>query len=92
MSKKRLVSYNVLFDAIDCVIAVDHGEWDSAQGEPWKRENVINFLKGLTPEQARVKIARVAREYLSDEAIDSEYGLKDVVALAKWLDSIGVEY
>jgi hypothetical protein len=74
-----------LLDAIDALIAYDHGALDSGAFDSEMREAVVSYLKGLDDESLRRILAEYARRLLTPEAILAGYGLSDVCNFIEWL-------
>ncbi|MBV9413976.1 MAG: hypothetical protein JO363_03275 [Solirubrobacterales bacterium] len=81
-----------LFDAIDALKAHDHGATDSGVSHPRLKAAVRDYLRSLDDAAFRAEVARVARRYLTDEAVARGYGIEDVVVLHDWLTEMIREY
>jgi hypothetical protein len=79
-----------IIEAIDALIAHDHGAIDSSIHDDEMRALVVSYLKSLDNKELQQLCARAARRFLTDEAISEGYGVRDVVKLVEWLEDLGV--
>lgn len=84
--------FETLEKAIDALRAFDGGATDSGIQDEDAKAYVAKWLMDLMPYQRRETLAHLAREFLTDESIANGYGLADVISLAEWLESIGVDF
>jgi hypothetical protein len=74
-----------VLDALDALIAFDHGARDSGADDDELRTAIISYLNSLDEVARRHVLARYARRFLTDDAIQAGYGLSDVRNFTEWL-------
>ncbi|AGA28380.1 hypothetical protein [Singulisphaera acidiphila] len=79
-----------LSEAIDALMAYDGGATDSGIRDNAMKTAVRDYLQSLDQDSFRRTLAYIARDMLTDDAIDRGYGLAEVVRLAEWIDEINV--
>jgi hypothetical protein len=79
-----------LFEAIDVVFACDlEGATDKTGKDVDElRMAVQTYFEQLDEETRRKSLALYARKFLADEAINSGYGLEDVMKFINWVEKI----
>lgn len=75
-----------LFEAMDGLMAYDHGATDSGIHDEQLRARVIAQVSALSPGERRVVLSRFVRSYLTDEMIIQGYGWEDARSAANWID------
>lgn len=80
-----------LATAIGALSAYDHGATDSGISDPDMRAAVVKYLNSLGDDERRIALAEVAEGLVSEEGRKEGYGIADVVALAEWLESQGID-
>lgn len=75
-----------LEDALDALMAYDHGATDSGVSDPRLKRKTLELLRSLGDGERRRALAVFARRYLTDEAIGRGCGLEDVRRAIDWLD------
>lgn len=77
-------------EAIDALKAFDSGAFDSGVSDAGLRIALVQFFRSLPSETRRAMLARYARRLLTEEAIESGYGLDDIRCLIEWLLENGI--
>lgn len=73
---------------IDGLIAYDDGATDSGLHDESAKQEIRDYLAGLSNKDHRVILSRVIRDlYLSDVAIEEGYGWEDAKSLGRWLEN-----
>jgi hypothetical protein len=73
-------------EAIDGLIAYDHGCTDSGIHDDDLKQAVKDYLRALPHQAAEATLAAHVRDhYLSSEAIQQGYGLEDVKQFINWM-------
>lgn len=82
------MSNEQLFDALDGLMAYDHGATDSGIHDENLRQQVNVYLAGLDRVTRNKLLTQFLMVYcLSDAKLAEGYGLADVKVLLDWLDS-----
>jgi hypothetical protein len=80
-----------VFDAIDALMAHDHGATDSGVADDGLRAAVFEYIASLDGPGKRRLLATYARRFLTDEAIAQGYGLDDVAGFIEWVSEVEAE-
>lgn len=86
----RVMTEEELRDALSGLHAYDTGCVQSGIHDEKLRERVIQHLEELAKASEndwRLTMSRIVRElYLTDEALEQQYGIEDVADFIRWLD------
>lgn len=75
-----------LFAILDSLFAYDTGATDVGIKDDELKEQLRNYLHGLSESELRVTISKYLRRFLTDKALSEGYGFKDVKAVIDWLE------
>lgn len=77
-----------LANAIDALMAYDHGATDSGISDYEMKDAVRSYLDELGDNERRIALAKVAQAMLSDERIEEGYGLDEVAGFSEWIEEL----
>jgi len=80
-----------LCEAIDSLMAYDHGCTDSGVKDEAMRYAVLNYLRGLEKTERHEQEKKIGLYFFNEERFKQGYGLSDFVGLIDWFRDQGYD-